>query len=119
MGLSGKYNFKGIKEKGALGLKVLLAASPYTAWILKGGIVTDFILEFFANWLANSGLMIMNIGAIYVNGEIDQALLDRAMDAALKAVEQSGENLTPEQIKAIDDAVIEAARKAIPYSKST
>ena len=115
MGLSGKYNFKGIKKTGAAGLRLALASSPATAWILKGGFVTTFALEFFSNWLANNGLIVMNLGAYYIGGEFDQKAFDTAIDQGLKAVENSGGKLTPEQIKEIDDAVIKAADKALPY----
>jgi hypothetical protein len=115
MPISGKYDFPGIKKKGAIGLKMALASSPYTAWFLKLGTLSTLLLEFFANWLANNGLVVLNIGAIYVNGEIDQALLDRAIEEGLKKVEDPNSHLTPEQMKEIDDAVIKAADKALPY----
>lgn len=117
MGLSGKYDFVGIKKHGANGLRLALASSPVTAWILKFGPLTDLVLEFAANWLANNGLIVLNVGAIYINGEINQGVLDSAIDAGLRAVEKSGGRLTPEQIKEIDDAVIRAANRALPYSK--
>ena len=116
MAISGKYDFKGIKRMGAAGLRAAFAASPYTAWLNNLGALTDLILEFIANWLANNGLIILNTGAFYVNGELDQNALDNAIDAGLKKV-GSNPNLTPEQIKEIDDAVIKAADKALPYGK--
>ena len=111
-----KYDFKGIKAQGANGLKLALASNPNTAWMLKVPFITN-LLEMGVNWAANNGLILLNIGAIYVNGEIDQNLLDRSIEDGLKKVEQSGGTLTPEQIKEIDDAVIEAANRALPYSR--
>lgn len=115
MGLSGKYDFKGIKKVGSAGIKAALSASPYTAWLLKFGAILDLGLEFGTNWLANNGLIVFNIGAFYVKGELDQKALDNAIEAGLKKIQQSNGNLTPEQIKEIDDAVIKAANQALPY----
>jgi len=117
MAISGKYNYSGIKKQGAAGLSALLASNPSTAWLIKVPLINT-LLEFISNYLANKGLILMNLGAIYVNGVVDQHLLDRAMEEGLKRVEQSGGTLTPEQIKEIDDAVIKAARKALPYVRA-
>lgn len=116
MPLTGKYDFKGIKKQGAGGIKLALASNPSTVWIsnLPG---IENLLEACVNFLANKGLIILNIGAIYVGGEIDQGILDRSIDEGLKKVQQSGGTLTPEQIKEIDDAVIKAADRALPYSR--
>lgn len=119
MGLTGKYNFSGIKTMGASGLRLALASSPYTAWLLKGGKATDSALEAIANWLANQGLIVLNLGAIAVEGELDQRNLDWALDNAFKEIQNLGghDKLTPDQKKEIDDAVIIAARKFIVISR--
>lgn len=110
-----KYNFKGIATLGAAGLRAALALSPYTAWFLKLGVVGDIILEFISNWLANKGLIVFNVGAIEIQGEIDQYKMDRALDKAFEEIRIKGgrDKLTPEQKKAIDDEVISAGRKFI------
>lgn len=115
MPISGKYDFQGIKKLGAAGLRGAMATSPYTAWALKGGRLTDLILEFLTNWLANKGLLVLNLGAISVSGEVDQRNFDAAMDAAISEISRRGgrDALTPAQKKAIDDEVIRAARKFI------
>lgn len=113
MGFTGKYDFPGIKKLGVSGLRIALASSPYTAWVLKGGKLTDAILGAGITWLANKGLVILNTGAFYVNGELDQKALDKAIDNGIKRVQAGG--LTPQQMKEIDDAVIEAADRALPY----
>lgn len=115
MGLSGKYDFRGIKKQGAAGLRLALASSPYTAWALKGGALTDLFLELLANWLANSGLIVLNVGAAYVSGELDQHGFDEAMEKALEEISVKGgrEKLTAAEKKAIDDAIIKAARKLV------
>ena len=116
MPLTGKYDFKGIKKQGAGGLKLALASNHSTMWMVKVPFIMT-LLEAGINWLTNNGLILLNIGAIYVGGQIDQGLLDRSIEEGLKKVEQSGGSLTPEQIKEIDDAVIEAANRALPYSR--
>lgn len=115
MALSGKYDFRGIKKMGAAGIRLALLSSPYTAWFLKLGKLADLVLEFITNWLANKGLLVLNLGAISVSGELDQKQFDAAMDDALAEITRRGgrDALTPEQRKAIDDAVIKAARKFI------
>jgi len=119
MALTGKYDFKGISKFGAIALRVALSSSPYTAWFFKVP-GSQLVCELFVNWLANKGLLILNLGAIQIGTEIDQHRLDKAMDEALNAIMEKGgrENLTPEQKKEIDDEVIKAARKFIVIGKS-
>lgn len=117
MPISGKYDFKGIKKMGRLGLKSALSSNPSTAWILKGGAFTDAVLDFVSNWLANNGLILLNGAAYYVGGKLDQAALDKAIDNGLAAIEIKGRTLTPQEIKDIDDAVIKAADNALPYGR--
>lgn len=112
MALTGKYNFEGLKKLGAAALSSALAGTP----LVKFPSVANFIFEMFTNWLANKGLIVMNVGAYYVNGKLDVKGLTDAMVRGYEAVE-SGIELTPEQMKQIDDDVIEAARKALPYGR--
>ncbi len=119
MALSGKYDFRGIKKLGGAGLRVALASSPYTAWFIRLGSFADLVLEFAANWLANKGLLVLNVGANYVSGEIDQKQLDAALDSAFEQITIKGgrEKLTPAERKAIDDEVIKAARKFLVIAR--
>ena len=110
MALTGKYNFEGLKKLGAAALSSALAGTP----LVKFPSVANFIFEMFTNWLANKGLIVMNVGAYYVNGKLDVKGLTDAIVRGYEAVE-SGRELTPEEIKKIDDDVIAAARKALPY----
>lgn len=114
MPLSGRYDFKGLKKYGAQGLIIALGTTAWGAAILKVPILGTLLRgcsEFFANWLANKGLMVLNLGAIFVSGEFDQKSFDAAMDKALSEVSQSGGKLTDEQKKRIDDEVIAAFRR--------
>ena len=113
MAVTGRYDFAGIKKAGASALALALAASPYTAWILKGGKLTTLCLEFLANLLANNGLIIMNLGAIYIEGHFDQKLFDAVLQDSLEKIQLGRDKMTPAQGKAIDDAVRDAARRFI------
>lgn len=117
MGLTGKYDFKGIKKFGAKGLALALASTTWASWLFTPFLspITDFILQQFVNWMANSGLMVINIGAIIVNGELDEKGFNNAFNEGLQRVQIGG--LTPEQKKEIDDKVIAAARAFLPYNK--
>lgn len=114
MALSGKYDFRGIKRVGAAGIRSALSAFPALAPLLASPAVTA-LLEFFANWLANRGLVILNVGANFVDGEFDQKGFDAALDTALDEITQAGgaEKLSAKRIKELDDAVIKAARKFV------
>lgn len=121
MALTGKYDFKGIKKYGAVGLSAALASTPWGAWLVSRwglGAAFDILLQGLVNWLANKGLVVLNIGAIALEGEWDQKGFDRALDEGLSRVIQSGGKLTPAQIKEIDDEVIKAARRFIIITRS-
>ena len=115
MGLSGRYDFKGLAKLNALGIKALCASTPYLAWVLKGGKLTELIFEFIGNALANWGLVVMNLGAIYVNGEIDQSRLDKSIEDGLAEIARLGSKITKAQGEAIDEAVRKAARDFIKF----
>lgn len=119
MGLTGKYDFDGIKKANALGLRALLLSFKVTAWITKLPLFGP-LSELLGNLMANKGLVFLNNIASHVNGHFDQQALDDSIEAGLKRLEraaETGETITPEEGKAIDDAVIKAADKAIPYGK--
>lgn len=119
MGLTGKYNFKGIKSASALTVFTAFAASPFLSWTTNGlvGRLTILLLEAGCNWLANKGLVILNVGHDYLKGHIDQAGLESAMKAAIKRVHETKTKLTPEEVKAIDDEVIAAFDKFAVHTK--
>ncbi len=112
MGVSGRYDFKGIKKYGAKGLIMAVSTIPYMSWVALPWASAFFDLGFqaLANWLANKGLIILNITAIPIEGEWDQKRFDDAINAGLKEVEMAGP-LTPAKMKEIDDKVIAAFRK--------
>lgn len=114
-----KYDFQGIKKLGAAGLRSVLASSPKLAWLLKFKSI-DLFFEFIANYLANKGLILLNVPAILVETEWDQKQMDAAMDRALSQITAKGgrDKLSVQEKKAIDDEVIKAARKFIVIGKS-
>ena len=113
MGLTGKYDIKGIKKYGAKGLLLALESTSVGGKLISWGLggAMRMFLEAIANWLANKGLVVLNIGAISVSGEWDQKAFDASMDEALSKIQSLDGKLTPEQVKAIDDEVIRTARK--------
>lgn len=119
MGLTGKYDFPGIKKVNAAGIRALLRLSPWTAWLASIPAISAMMSEALGNWIANKGLVVLNVGAAYVEGELDQKGMDKAMDKAIGEITTQGgrEKLTPEQKKAIDDKIISAARKLIVVAR--
>ena len=114
VGLTGKYDFKGIKKWGARGLSLALSSTGWGAWLVQTPVVrtlVDTFLEQIVNWLANNGLVVLNIGAISVEGDFDQKAFDSAMEEAFNKIVALDGKMTPEQMKAIDDEVLKAARK--------
>jgi hypothetical protein len=122
MGITGKYDFKGIKKYGARGIEAAIAATTWGASLVRiplFTVVEDLFFQLAVNWLANKGLIVMNIGAILIDGEVDQKNLDQAIEKGLQTVQLGREKLTPRQGKAIDDAVREAARRNIKFNPTT
>lgn len=121
MPLTGKYDFPGIKKAGVAAIKAALASSAWGLALLANPFFRAFqplenvLVEMAINWLANQGLIVLNLGAIYVNGEIDQSLFDKALDDGLRKVELGRDKLTPAEGKKIDDEVIRAARRFIDF----
>lgn len=114
---TGKYDFKGIRKAGSLGLKALLASTSWGATLLSGPFrkSLDLLFEFISELLANRGLLLINIGEIYIKGSFQQANFDSKLEKALAAVKVDG--LTPRQKKAIDDEVIKAFRPFAHFRK--
>lgn len=112
MGLTGKYKFEGIQKVGTTSINAAFAGSP----LLKVPFVNTLI-ELLINLLANKGLVVANLAVYKFGGANEADSLERALGAGI-AESESGKVLTPEEIKRIDDEVIKAARKALPYGKS-
>lgn len=111
MALSGKYDFQGIKKFGAKALSLALSSTAWGAWLIASPfkLVVDAFAEQLANWLANRGLIIINVGAIIVEGEIDQKKFDSAMEEGLAKLKIPG--ISDAEKAKIDQKVIDAIRK--------
>ena len=119
MSIVGKYSFPGLRKLNAAGIRRVLLLSPYTAWIVGVPFLSSFFTEILGAILANKGLVFVNIGASIVDGELDQKQFDAALDSAFSEIENIGgrDKLTAAQRKAIDDQVINAARKLIVFGR--
>ncbi len=97
----------------SVGINAALAATSWGAWLLKSPFraAIDAAEGLMVNWLVNRGLIVLNIQAITVDGNIDQAKLDSALDEALNKIRMGRDKVTPEQGKVIDDAVRKAFDK--------
>ena len=107
MGITGRYNFPGIQKAAGVAIDALLAGTTWGAWLLASPfkIIIGPIRDMLVNFLANRGLILLNIGANIIDGSLDQAKLDEALDAGIKRVMQGRDKITPEEGKAIDDKV--------------
>lgn len=110
MGLSGKYDFPGIQKVGKLAVKAILASTTWGAWIINSPFkpVFEFMLGWTINWLANKGLVIINLTAIYIDGELDQRAFDQAFDEALEKLKMPG--LSDQEKASIDEKIKQAFR---------
>lgn len=108
---SGKYDFPGIRKAGTAGIKALLALTSWGTWLIASPFmpIVDFWLDWISEWLANRGLIMINVASFYIGGKFDQDKFDSAMEEGLKKAKAPG--LTDKQKKVIDDAVIDAFRK--------
>ncbi len=108
--MPGKFDFPGIKKAGTAAVKAMLASTGWGATIIASPFskLFDYLIGYIVEWAANQGLIIINIGAIYLNGEIDQKKFDEAFEKALESVKVPG--LTDVQKEQIDNEVIKAFR---------
>lgn len=106
-----KYDFPGMKKAGSVAFKALLASTTWGASILAGPLakLVDPLTGALSEWLANKGLLVVNLGAVVIEGKIDQGRFDRAMEEALERIKIG--TLTEEQKQEIDNEVIEAFRR--------
>lgn len=110
MGLSGRYNFTGIQKATGRLIDALLAGTAWGAWLLASPFkpVINYLRDFAVNWMANNGLIVLNIGVNIVDGVLDQKALDKALDDGIRRVMQGRDTITEDEGKAIDDKVRKA-----------
>lgn len=110
MPISGRYDFKGIQKAAGRLIDGLLAGTGWGAAILASPFkpLVDWVKDFIVNYLANRGLIILNVGVNIIDGHLDQKALDAALDDGLRRVMQGRDTITPEEGKKIDDRVRKA-----------
>lgn len=116
------YRFSGIGEASASVILAVLMVNPATAYLATGivGKITFFICKIFSMWLASLGLVVMNVGAAKLETIIDGGKFDESWNTAenlIKKIRESGRELTNEEIKQIDDAVIVAFKKFATFGR--
>lgn len=91
-----------------------LASSPLS-FMTTGffGKITFFFLEKLMNFLANNGLILLNIGVDHLQTAIEKDNFDEAIEEALKVVRNTKGKITKERAHEIDQPVIDAFRKFI------
>ncbi len=97
-----------------------LAASPFS-WFTNGlaGEITFWLLQQFSMWMADKGLIILNVAAADINTISEKNDFDGSFDQAFKEIHENEDRLTPEQKKAIDDKVIKAFRQFAAFGVRT
>jgi hypothetical protein len=115
-GPANKYNFSGIGGASSKLVLAALTANPSTLWLTVGimGTISDWILSWAFSCAASVGLVVLNLGAEQVESLIAQNQFDGSWDSAeklLNAAHDAHQSLTPAQIAAIDQPVIDSFRK--------
>ena len=81
------------------------------------GWVAAIFLERLFNWLANKGIMLMNVGIINFQTDMDQKAFESAIESAYAQLEGKKNKLTKEELDAIDNKVIAAFDKFVVFDK--
>lgn len=117
-----KHKFSGIGAASTSAVFVALASNPATAFLTVGipGKILSWILIKFFSALASCGLVLLNVGAARIETLVDGKNFDGAWDSAeefIAAIRNTGRELTPAEIKKIDDPVIAAFRKWASFAR--
>lgn len=104
-------NYKLFTAKmGAARVIALAGLSGSLGWIAA------IVLERLFNWLANKGIMLLNVAAINFDTNMDQKAFENAIEQAYKDL-AGKKNLTKEELDAIDNKVIAAFDEFVVFSK--
>lgn len=100
-----------------------LAANPATVFLTTGvpGKLLFALLSRIFSSLASMGLILLNVGAERLLTAVDKIGYDDSWDTADKLIEEirkTGRDLTPEEIKSIDEDVIKQFRKFAKLGKN-
>lgn len=110
MGITGRYNFPGIQKATGRLIDGLIAGTAWGAWLLASPFkpLVAYARDLLVNYLANRGIIILNVGVNIVDGVLDQKAMDDALDAGIRRVMQGRDKITPAEGQAIDDKVRKA-----------
>lgn len=117
-----RHRFEGIGEASAAIILAGLSANPSTAFLAAGiiGKLVFFVAKIFCMMLANMGLIVMNVGAAKLQVILDEKNFDGSWEQAealIKKIRDTGRELTDEEIKSIDEPVIDAFRKFASFGR--
>jgi hypothetical protein len=110
LGLTGRYDFKGIQKAGERLIDALLAGTGWGAWLLASPFMPAIrVIEgLLINYLTNRGLIIIDVAAVIVNGKIDEARLTSALNSAFEKLKVGRDKITPAEGAKIDAETTEA-----------
>jgi hypothetical protein len=110
MGLTGRYDFKGIQKAVRRVFDIFAATTSFGAWLVASPFkpAIDVIEDLVTNWLINRGLIVIDIGAVMIEGKVDQALLDNALDLAFEKLKVGRDKITPQEGSKIDAETTQA-----------
>lgn len=111
-----KHKLEGIGEASASAIIAAWAANPSTAWLASGiaAKLSFFFLSHIFSGLASIGLVVLNVGAENLATALAKANYDGSWESAeamIKAIRDSGNELTEADIRRIDATVIVAFRR--------
>lgn len=117
-----KYHFDGIGSASASVIMAALGANPSTTFLTAGlpGRIVFWIAKYFCMLLANSGLIVLNVGAAKIQDIIDEGNFNESWDTAeniINKIRDTGKEMTDEEIKAIDQPVIDAFRRFASFGR--
>ena len=117
-----KHKLEGIGAASASAVFAALLSNPTTAALTAGviGKILYWLLTKFFSALASGGLVLLNVGASRIETMIESSKFDGSWDNAeefIKAIRDTGRDLTPEEITKIDAPVIDAFRKWASFAR--
>lgn len=117
-----KYSFWGIGQVGAAMIMAALASNPSTVILTVGiqGKIIFYVAKLLCAYMASIGLIFLNVGAASMEVLVDEGTFDGSWDSAdllIKKIRDRGRELTDDEIKGIDQPVIEAFRKFAQFGK--
>lgn len=116
--------FLGIGEAGAAMVLASLATNPAFLPFTTGipGKILFYFFKFLFSYLASMGLIVLNVGAAQLETILAENNYDgtwESAEKAIKAIRDTGRELTPEEVANIDGPVIEALRRFARFGKKS